>query len=160
MPVPSPFRPGYKAYTTGSHSGWGGSPAPNNPNRGQGAWGSPPPPGNTDRDTLSRAGHTSGGGASQERGISAGHPHNSQGLGEVLPSGGGGECGTSGAGGGGGSGPGGGGSSNSPGMMARGSPNADPPRNYLICSRGIDIGRNAGCRSRHYRSSRGKISSR
>ena len=43
LPVPSPFRPGYEAYATGYYLGCGGSPDPDNPNRGQGAWGSPPP---------------------------------------------------------------------------------------------------------------------
>ena len=38
LPVPSPFRPGYEVYATGSDLGWGGSPAPDS-NRGQGAWG-------------------------------------------------------------------------------------------------------------------------
>ena len=32
-PVPSPFQPGYEAYTTGSDLGWGGSLVPDNPNR-------------------------------------------------------------------------------------------------------------------------------
>ena len=59
LSVPSPFRPGYEAYATGSDSGWGGSPAPDS-NHGQGAWGLPPP-GASDRDTLGGAGHPSGG---------------------------------------------------------------------------------------------------
>ena len=70
LPVPSPLRPGYEAYATGSHSSWGGSPAPES-NHGQGVWGSPPP-GASNRDTTGRAGHPSGGGASQD-GVGTGH---------------------------------------------------------------------------------------
>ena len=68
-----------------------------------------------------------GGVPSQDSGISAGHIHQSQRLGTVLPIGGGGGGGTGGAGGGGGSGPGGGGSINIPGLGAGGSPNVDLP---------------------------------
>ena len=70
LPVPSPLRPGYEAYATGSHSSWGGSPAPES-NHGQGVWGSPPP-GASNSDTTGRAGHPSGGGASQD-GVGTGH---------------------------------------------------------------------------------------
>ena len=88
-----------------------------------------PPPGATDRDTLVRASHPSGGGGpTRDSRLSAGHSHQSQRLGGVLPIGGGGGGGTGGADGGRGSGPGGGGgSSNSPSLGAGGSPNVDLP---------------------------------
>ena len=109
LPVPSPFWPGYKAYATGSDSGWGGTPETYS-NRGEGAWGSPPP-GASNRDTPGRAGHPSGGGLSQD-GVGMGHPRR-QGQRRDLPTGGGV---TGGSGGGGGTSPGGSGSSrNSPG---------------------------------------------
>ena len=70
LPFPSPFRPGYEAYATGSDLGWGDSPAPDS-NRDQGVRGSPPP-GASNRDTPGRAGHPSGGVPSQD-GVITGH---------------------------------------------------------------------------------------
>ena len=87
-----------------------------------------PSPDATNRDTLGRAGHPSGGGASGYSKISARHPNKSQRLGGILPTGGGGGGGTGGAGSRGGSGPGGGGSSsNSPSLGAGGTLNVDLP---------------------------------
>ena len=64
-PSLSPFRPGYETFATGSDSGWGGSPAPEHPNRDPRAWGSPPP-GASENENIGGAVQISGGGDCQE----------------------------------------------------------------------------------------------